>query len=69
MSVCFFPSETLLVVLFVLCVVGALAVLVFLAAVVTIPVIQSVNLLGAIRYLWVLLWITPFEVSTCICLS
>jgi hypothetical protein len=43
---------------------GVLAVLVFIASVVTIPIIRSVNLLGAIRYLWALLWITPFEAST-----
>jgi len=50
---------------------GILALLILLASLITVPVIRSVNLVGAIRYLWALLWIAPFEVrsSLLVCLT
>jgi len=40
---------------------GMLAFLNFTSAVFTIRVIRNVNLVGAIRYLWVLLWVLPLQ--------
>lgn len=41
---------------------GILAFIIFVSAIMTVRVIQNVNLMGAIRYLWVLLWMAPFEI-------
>ncbi|KAL7572836.1 hypothetical protein ACA910_014690 [Epithemia clementina (nom. ined.)] len=41
---------------------GVEAFVLVVAAVLTVRVVRNVNLVGAIRYLWVLLWILPFEI-------
>ena len=42
--------------------IGIAAGILVLSAVLTVRVVRNVNLVGAIRYLWVLLWILPFEI-------
>lgn len=42
---------------------GFLAVIILFATLVTVPIIRNVDLLGAIRYLWLLVWITPYQVG------
>ena len=41
---------------------GILALGVFSSTVLTVPMIRNVNIMGAIRYLWALLWIVPIQV-------
>ena len=41
---------------------GFLSSVIFTLNVVTIPMIRRVNLMGAVRYLWALLWVIPFAV-------
>jgi hypothetical protein len=42
---------------------GSIAFLLLVMTIVIVPVVRSVNLKGAIRYLWLLLWIIPIQVS------
>lgn len=42
--------------------IGFLGAVIFVSNLVTLKVIQVVNLVGAIRYLWVLLWLLPFQI-------
>jgi hypothetical protein len=42
--------------------IGILAVILMLTCTCTIRVVREVDLVGAIRYLWVMLWILPFEI-------
>lgn len=46
---------------------GIVALVVFVAVVSTVRAIQNVNLAGAIRYYWLILWVMPLQVHT-ICL-
>jgi hypothetical protein len=41
---------------------GVLASVNLFASIMTIRVIRNVNLVGAIRYLWLLLWMIPFQI-------
>lgn len=41
---------------------GVLAVVVLVSIALTVRVIQNVNLAGAIRFLWVLVWVIPLQV-------
>jgi hypothetical protein len=43
---------------------GIVALVVFMAVVCTVRAIQNVNLVGAIRYYWLILWIIPLQVRT-----
>jgi hypothetical protein len=47
---------------------GVAAFLIFTSAVLTWRVVRFVNLVGAIRYLWVLSWALPFEAFCMVCL-
>ena len=42
---------------------GLTALVVFMAVVSTVRAIQNVNLVGAIRYYWLILWIMPLQVN------
>lgn len=42
---------------------GGISFLLFATTIIIVPVVRNVNLLGAIRYLWLLLWIIPFQVT------
>jgi hypothetical protein len=42
--------------------IGFFGAVIFLSNIVTLKVIQVVNLLGAVRYLWILLYLLPFEI-------
>ena len=41
---------------------GLVALVVFVAVVSTVRAIQNVNLVGAIRYYWLILWVLPLQV-------
>jgi hypothetical protein len=42
---------------------GMVAVVIFVTVVLTVRAIQNVDLVGAIRYLWLILWVIPLHVS------
>jgi hypothetical protein len=45
--------------------IGALALIILVAVSCTVRAIQNVDLVGAIRFLWVILWVVPLQVRTC----
>ncbi|GAX09907.1 hypothetical protein FisN_11Lh108 [Fistulifera solaris] len=45
---------------------GSIAFLLLVMTIVIVPVVRSVNLKGAIRYLWLLLWIIPIQIYSVI---